>query len=122
MLAIIFALMLGLPPQVPEPPQAPPVRLENPPIIRQAAPKPLPTKTVATHTHRCPHDGTEWTHTHASFGVAADHRCPTCGRLVWDHIVSHGTMAVPAMPAAASSGGWVTPRAVTYEGATLRRK
>lgn len=36
------------------------------------------------HSHRCPFDGTVWSHSSSSYGSPPDHHCPKCGRLQWD--------------------------------------
>ncbi len=38
---------------------------------------------LATHSHRCPFDGTIWSHADDSFGKIGDHQCPQCGRVQW---------------------------------------
>lgn len=44
---------------------------------------PVKTAKVATHSHRCPFDGTIWSHADDSFGKMSDHQCPACGRVQW---------------------------------------
>src|SRR4051812_29347381 len=104
---LVALALLTAPAPTPPPKLPPPV-----PVIR--APKKLP---VAMHTHRCPRDGTEISHTHASFGDAEAHRCPKCGQVVFGHIVRHWTAhpsaGVPAdPPPAGTPAGWVTPHSV----------
>lgn len=52
--------------------------------VQTAAPGPVVRTTkAATHSHRCPYDGTVWAHADDSFGRVADHQCPQCGRVQW---------------------------------------
>jgi hypothetical protein len=144
MIRLIVGLMLAVPPQappiVPAPPQAPPVvavlaptrsPLDDvkappfhgigkhvmppeapvrPPVIRPA--KKLPAGPL--HSHRCPYDGYVWAHGHDSFGNAADHTCPKCGRELprpWP--VYQRNVARPVQAPAPDPGGWVYPQSVT---------
>ena len=62
----------------------------------------VPSNSSATfHAHKCPFDGTVWSHTDASFGNQAAHTCPKCGRVQW--IVS--AAAVKQAPKAACPNG-----------------
>lgn len=75
------------------------VRSAAPFVVKSA--KPAAAKTAAgQHSHRCPVDGTIWTHGEDQFGKDVSHRCPKCGRLEWD---VYQTQAKP--PAFISAGG-----------------
>lgn len=75
--------------------------------LRTGAITSAPVRKVAGHSHRCPVDGTIWTH--ADGDPSASHNCPTCGRRVLDK--HDPNVAVPA-PAPAKpkrismSGRW----------------
>lgn len=113
----LLALLLAMPPQAPQPPQAPPA-WPDPPEVRplRVAPRPLPKASaprpsLPQHSHRCPFDGTVWSHDDRSFGNADAHRCPTCGRLVWQ-IHSRGPAPAPrALAPVPLGGGWYGPAA-----------
>lgn len=54
-------------------------------------------KTVKGHSHRCPVDGTTWTH--ADNDPTASHNCPKCGRQVLEqHEQNVAVEAKPAKP------------------------
>lgn len=67
-------------------PDPPPVRVTpNPPPVRvtpNLSPERVPqwAHIGPSHSHRCPWDGTVWTHTNNA--PNASHNCPTCGRTV----------------------------------------
>lgn len=94
--AILTAFFLAEPPQAPpvrEPSQAPPIR----------APKALPRGPL--HSHRCPFDGTVWTHGDGSFGNRAAHACPKCGRVIWQ-VYQRNVQNI-------ATDGWSYPTSVT---------
>lgn len=76
------------------------------------------TSTVKGHSHRCPVDGTEWSH--RDNDPNASHNCPTCGRMVLDKARSNVPIPVekPALPLAtapkAESKAEPTPPTVLY--------
>jgi hypothetical protein len=47
---------------------------------KEPKPKPVAVATVKGHSHRCPVDGTVWSH--RDNDPTASHNCPTCGRQV----------------------------------------
>lgn len=104
--ALALAIAIGSPArQEPIWPATPPP-VVRPPVIRPA--KKLPAGPL--HSHRCPYDGTTWVHGDDSHGNAAAHRCPQCGRLVWQ--VHARNVARPIAAAPPDAEGWVTPHAV----------
>ena len=62
---------------------------------------PVARNTVDGHSHRCPYDGTVWSHTAASHGDARAHTCPTCGRVQWDVYQQTRVSVLPAKPTVA---------------------
>lgn len=72
---------------------------ENGKVMMAMRVKDEPAKaTVKGHSHRCPVDGTTWTH--ADGDPNASHNCPKCGRQVLEqHNENVAVEAKPAKPA-----------------------
>lgn len=91
-----------------------PIKVEKP------AAKPVglgvPQAIGHLHSHRCPVDGTTWVHSESSFGNAADHKCPKCGRLVWDihqqNVQAAKPVALPVFQSGGNCPGGVCPAPV----------
>lgn len=97
----MFALLLSL--AVSEPPRftVTPGFLVTAAKVTPAPPpkaKPAPVRLpLGYHEHVCPWDGTRWGHGSASHGVADDHRCPNCHRLLPSPWHKAPTIKLPAM-------------------------
>lgn len=74
----------------------------TPKMVARVA-KTKPVATVKGHSHRCPVDGTIWTH--ADGDPSASHNCPTCGRRVLDKHDPNVAVPAPAKPKRISMNG-----------------
>ncbi len=79
-----------------------PVMPDKPPNV-QLPVKPKGVAASGLHSHRCPYDGTVFSHGDDQFGKAASHACPACGRLVWE-VYQPPAKQMP-MPVFQSGGG-----------------